>query len=82
MVLRVGFVSAYAGRCAEWRRRQNRRRSASLVIGRVEHLRIFQNHFDNVLIAVPPRTAANFTGKKEDIHCGKYRLPEDAFQFF
>jgi len=31
---------------------------------------------------VPPRTAANFTGKKEDIHCGKYRLPEDAFQFF
>ena len=61
MILGVRFVAAHTGRGAYGCRQQNLRRAAILMIGRIEHLCVFQDHFNDMLIAVPPRTATNFT---------------------
>lgn len=53
------------------------------VMCRVEHLAVFQNHLDDMFVAVPPRTTTCFSTQEEDIHLWVTFFQEKKkFQFF
>ncbi len=70
MVLVGRAVTAVASRSTHRRRNLNHVCAAVLVMRSVQKLSRFQNHFDNVLVAVPSRTLPSFPAQKEDVHSG------------
>jgi len=68
MILVSRAVSAITSRSTHRRRNLNHVCAAVLVMSSVKQLSRFQNHFDNVFIAVPSRTLPSFAAQEEDVH--------------
>lgn len=63
------LVAVLCGIALECRSRAKVRGLTEDPVGRVQELRGFQNHLDNVLVTMPTRTARWFVRKIEDVHC-------------